>query len=100
MKKTELIKAVAKKADYTTASVREMLTALEEVVVEALKKSGRVEIPGVVILKLAHTKARKAGTRTIFGVTRKVGAKAAGLKVKARVKKTVQEQVTASKKRR
>lgn len=99
MKKGELIKAMVKRTDYTAASIKEVLGALEEIVVEALQKSGKVEIPGLVIVKVVRTKATKAGKKVIFGELRKVPAKPAGIKVKARVKKTVQQAVKGAKTR-
>ena len=98
MTKQQLVKEISKRADYTTKSVKEMLAALEEAVIAALRKEGRVELPGLVILKVVKTRATKAGNRVIFGVTKRVGAKPAQLKVKARAKKTLKEAVVKGKK--
>ena len=99
MKKGELIKALVKKTDYTSASIKEVLSALEAVVTEALQKSGRVEVPGVAILKVVRTKATKATMKSIFGEMRRVPAKPAATKVKARVKATLQKAVKGAKSR-
>jgi nucleoid DNA-binding protein len=99
MKKGELIKAMVKKTEYSAAVIKEILSALEETVTEALQKSGKVEIPGVAILKVVRTKAQKATTKVVFGEQRRVAAKAASIKVKARVKKVMQEAVKGAKSR-
>lgn len=98
MTKMELVREISKKTDYSVASVRAMLAAMEAAIVSALKKSGKVEVPGVAILKVVRTKATKAGQRRIFGEMRRVAAKPASLKVKVRAKKTLKDAVMSGKK--
>ena len=50
MDKTDIIKAVSEKTDFTQASVSAVLSALPEVIIEGLNADGKVQIPGICIL--------------------------------------------------
>lgn len=58
MTKQEIISAIADKTGHTKVAVGEILEALPETLLGALKESGRVTIPGVGIASVKHRPAR------------------------------------------
>lgn len=96
--KTGLAKILADKADHGVSSsqVGHVLNALSEVAKSEVKQGRPFQIPGVVILRVDHKKARKA--RTIPnpfkpGEKMKVKAKKAHNVVKARIVKAIKTAV-------
>ena len=63
--------------------VEAVLTTLKGIATREVTKSGLVELPEVVVLKLKHKAARPAGKRMMFGKEVKVAAKKASKVVKA-----------------
>merc|ERR1719359_468208 len=68
-----------------------VFSALQNLVPDAVKKNGKFTIPGVVMVKLRHKKARPAGKRMAFGKLVHVKAKAACKVVKCFAPKTLKD---------
>ncbi len=89
MRKTELFETLSQISDFDTYTVKRVMASLEEVIQRSLSPNGIGEftLPGIVVLRSIHKKARKAGTpvrnpRT--GEMMKGKAKPASFKVAAR----------------
>ena len=83
---TQLVAAVADRADMTKADARRALTALEEVVLEELGNAQKVRLAGVVQLTVRvkpATKARK-GRNPATGEEITIAAKKASVDLRAR----------------
>lgn len=59
MNKTELLKAVAEKADLTQKQANAVYDAVFEVVKGALKEKDKISLPGFVSVELKHKPARE-----------------------------------------
>lgn len=59
MTKQDIINAIAAKTGHTKAAVGEVLDALPDTLIGALKESKRVTIPGIGIASVKHRAARK-----------------------------------------
>lgn len=92
--KTELTDYILDKAvrDLTAADVKEILTCIDEVVMDAISQCERVKV-GNVIIEPKVKKATKArmGRNPRTGEEVKIGAKAASVRVTARVSKSLKE---------
>jgi nucleoid DNA-binding protein len=83
---TQLIAAVADRADMTKADAKRALTALEEVVLEELGNAQKIRLAGVVQLTVRikpATKARK-GRNPATGEEITIAAKKASVDLRAR----------------
>ncbi len=83
---TQLIAAVADRADLTKADAKRALTALEEVVLEELGNAQKIRLAGVVQLTVRikpATKARK-GRNPATGEEITIAAKKASVDLRAR----------------
>lgn len=60
MTKTELIKATAAKAEKTIKETGEIVTALQEVIMETLKAGEDIRVPGFGSLEVKDVPARDA----------------------------------------
>ena len=73
MKKTELVKAIADKTEFTQASVAEMLNAFTEIVVKSVKKGDPVQLVGFGTFESVKRKAR-TGVNPATGAKIKIPA--------------------------
>merc|ERR1711994_548265 len=83
MTKTALADEIAGKTELKRKVCLAMLQTLAEVVTREVKKTGKVTIPGVAMLKTRRKPATKAGKREMFGEVQIVKAKSAKTIVKA-----------------
>merc|ERR1719229_1676118 len=81
--KTVLAEAVAGSTDLKRSDCVKVFSALADVVAIEIKKTGKVTIPGVAMLKTRTKPATKAGKREMFGKIVLVKAKPAKKVVKA-----------------
>merc|ERR1719277_1769058 len=93
MTKSALAEAVAAETELKRSEVMKVINSLGEVATAAVKSSGKVTIPGLVMIKTRKKAATKAGKREMFGKVVLVKAKPATTVVKAfavaALKKTV-----------
>merc|ERR1719352_227953 len=78
-----LAEAVATTTELKKSDCMKILTSLAEVVTKEVKKTGKVTIPGVCMVKTRVKPATKAGKREMFGKVVLVKAKPAKTVVKA-----------------
>jgi nucleoid DNA-binding protein len=78
-----LAEAVATATELKKSQCSKVLTSLAEIVAKELKKSGKVTLPGVAMVKTRLKPATKAGKREVFGKEYLVKAKPARTIVKA-----------------
>merc|ERR1740121_296044 len=81
--KTGLAEALATATELKKSDCAKVLTSLAEVVTKEVKKTGKVTIPGLCMIKTRVKPATKAGNREMFGKVVKVSAKPAKTVVKA-----------------
>lgn len=89
LSKTDLTEAGAKGAGISKAAAAKALNAMLEAMTSALKKGGKVTLPGFVSIKVAMRKAR-AGVNPRTGAKLKIPAKKV---VRFRAGKTLAEKV-------
>merc|ERR1719456_1684932 len=80
--KSAIADALAAATESKRSEMAKVLDALAELAAKEAKSTGKFTIPGVVMVKTKHKKARKAGKRMAFGKMVKVKAKAAHTVVK------------------
>merc|ERR1711977_558616 len=85
---------VAEKAGLQTKQVKVVLSAIGDLGVTELKKSGKFTIPGLAIIKLKQKPATPAGTRSMFGKVVKVKAMKASKRVKVFAAKSFKDAAT------
>merc|ERR1712167_550897 len=78
-----IISQVAEKAELKPKQVRAVLSELREVAYKEVAKTEKFVTPQLVMLKLKHKPARKAGKKMMFGKEVRVAAKPASKVVKA-----------------
>merc|ERR1712151_239629 len=78
-----LAEAVATSTELKKSGCMKVLTSLAETVGKELKKTGKVTLPGIGMVKTRVKPATKAGKREIFGKVVMVAAKPAKTVVKA-----------------
>merc|ERR1719229_2023582 len=78
-----LAEALATSTELKKSDCSKGLTSLAEVVTKELKKTGKVTVPGICMIKTRVKPATKAGKREMFGKVVKVAAKPARTIVKA-----------------
>merc|ERR1712050_93182 len=83
MTKTEIAKAIAEEHELKTSTAGKIMNSLAEIVSKEVKSTGKVTIPGVVMIKTRFNPATKATQREIFGKMQTVKAKPARTIVKA-----------------
>merc|ERR1719148_505540 len=83
MTKTGLADALATATELKKSDCAKVLTSLAEVVTKEVKKTGKVTIPGIAMIKTRVKPATKAGKREMFGKVVMVAAKPAKTVVKA-----------------
>merc|ERR1719401_225755 len=83
LSKGGLADAVATVTELKKSDCMKILTSLAEVVAKEVKKTGKVTIPGVCMVKTRVKPATKAGKREMFGKVVLVKAKPAKTVVKA-----------------
>ena len=83
---TQLLNAVADRADLSKAEAKRVLDALEDVVLEEIGNAQKVRIAGLVQLNVRVKSARKArkGRNPATGEEITIGAKPASVDVRAR----------------
>merc|ERR1719412_664415 len=75
LNKTAIADAVAGKTDLKRKDCVSVLNTLADVVRAEVKKTGKMILPGIVMVKTRVKPATKAGKREIFGEVRMVKAK-------------------------
>merc|ERR1719337_771084 len=80
---TDIVKGIAEKTELKPAVVKGVFAALQTLAYAEVKKTEKFVIPHLVMLKLKHKPATKAGVKTMFGKEVKVAAKPAKKVVKA-----------------
>merc|ERR1719453_556877 len=88
-----LAATLAAKTGLTPKDVKGGLDALKDVAYSEVGKTEKFTIPQLVMLKLKHKPARKAGKKMMFGKEVKVGAKKASKVVKAFAAKPLKDSV-------
>ena len=78
-----LAEAVAGLTELKKSQCSKVLTSLAEVVTKEVKKTGKVTLPGICMVKTRVKPATKAGEREVFGKVVMVKAKPARTVVKA-----------------
>merc|ERR1719168_341448 len=81
--KSGLADELAVKTELKKSVCLKVITSLAEVVTKEVKKTGKVVLPGVCMLKTRVKPATKAGKREVFGKVVMVSAKPAKTIVKA-----------------
>merc|ERR1712127_765527 len=81
--KGALAEAVATATELKKSDCLKVLSSLAEIFPKELKKSGKVTLPGVCMVKTRVKPATKAGKREMFGKVMMVAAKPAKTIVKA-----------------
>merc|ERR1712187_717532 len=82
LSKSGLAEAMAEKTELKKSACLKVITSLAEVVTQEVKKTGKVMLPGVCMLKTRVKPATKAGKREVFGKVVMVKAKLAKTIVK------------------
>merc|ERR1719247_59181 len=93
MNVSDLTKAIAQKTGLQTKDVKGVLGELQSIAYAEVKKTEKFVIPQLVMLKLKHKPATKAGKRLMFGKEVKVAAKPAKKVVKAFANKALKDSV-------
>merc|ERR1712083_761927 len=81
--KSGLAEAVATATELKKSECMKVIASLAEVVTKEVKKTGKVTLPGMCMLKTRTKPATKAGKREVFGKVIMVKAKPAKTVVKA-----------------
>jgi len=81
--KTAIADEIAAKTELKRKDCMAMLQCLAEVTAREVKKTGKIVLPGIAMLKTRRKPATKAGKREMFGETVMVKAKPAKTIVKA-----------------
>merc|ERR1712066_105080 len=83
MTKSALVNELSEKTELNRKTCDSILQCLAAVTEREVKKTGKITIPGVVMLKTRRKPATKAGKREVFGKVVLVKAKPAKTIVKA-----------------
>merc|ERR1712151_820563 len=83
MTKTEIAKAIAEEHELKNSTAGKIMNSLAEIVSKEGKSTGKVTIPGIVMIKTRFKPATKATQREIFGEMQTVKARQARTVVKA-----------------
>merc|ERR1719172_431225 len=90
---TDIVKGIAEKTELKPKDVKGVFAALQTLAYAEVKKTEKFVIPQLVMLKLRHKPATKAGKRMIFGKEQVVKAKPAKKIVKAFAAKPLKDHV-------
>lgn len=91
MTKSELIKAIAKKASLTEAQTNEAVKALTDVITDALAEGDKIQLPGLLTAETVERPARN-GRNPRTGESMTIPAhKAVKLSASSTLKKAVSE---------
>merc|ERR1739848_597347 len=88
-----IVAQVAEKTELKAKQVRAVFAELREVAYAEVAKTEKFTIPQLVMLKLKHKPARKAGTKMMFGKEVRVAAKPASKVVKAFAAKSLKDSI-------
>ena len=88
-----IVSQVAEKTELKPKQVRAVFAELREVAYAEVAKTEKFTIPQLVMLKLKHKPARKAGTKMMFGKEVRVAAKPASKVVKAFPAKSLKDSI-------
>ena len=88
-----IVSQVAEKTELKPKQVRAVFAELREVAYAEVAKTEKFTIPQLVMLKLKHKPARKAGTKMMFGKEVRVAAKPASKVVKAFAAKSLKDSI-------
>jgi len=90
---TDIMKKIGEKTDLKPKEVKAVFDELASICYTEVAKTEKFTIPQIVMLKLKHKPARKAGKRVMFGKEVKVAAKKASKVVKAFAAKALKDSV-------
>lgn len=93
MTTNEFMSVIANAADIPMKTAKTVWEHVTDNVAHELKKTGEFKLPGICKLVVKKVPARKACTKMVLGQMRDLPAKPASKKVKARVLKTLTDQV-------
>merc|ERR1719453_1822024 len=88
-----VVNSIAEKTELKPKEVKSVLSALNDVAYKEVAKTEKFTIPQLVMLKLKHKPARKAGKRMMFGKEVRVAAKPASKVVKAFPAKSLKDSI-------
>merc|ERR1712124_179121 len=88
-----IVSQVAEKTELKPKQVRAVFAELREVAYAEVVKTEKFVIPQLVMLKLKHKPARKAGMKMMFGKEVRVAAKPASKVVKAFPAKSLKDSI-------
>ena len=91
MPKSEIFGAIEAKCGVKKKDVKAVFGALESIIPDQLKATGKFTIPGITMIKLKKKAATKATTRLMFGEMKKIGAKPAKTLVKCYTVKALKD---------
>merc|ERR1712032_25150 len=83
MTKSEIAKAIAEEHELKNSTAAKIMNSFAEIAAKEVKSTGKLTIPGVVMMKTRFKPAMKACKKEIFGVMQEVKAKPARTVVKA-----------------
>merc|ERR1712072_1608972 len=89
----DIIKAIAGVTELKPKAVKSVLAELQTIAYKEVAKTEKFVIPQLVMLKLRHKPATKAGKRMIFGKEQVVKAKPAKKVVKAFAAKALKDAI-------
>merc|ERR1719263_460660 len=90
---TDIVKGIAEKTELKPKVVKGVFAALQTLAYSEVAKTEKFVIPQLVMLKLKHKPATKAGKRMIFGKEQVVKAKPAKKVVKAFAAKALKDSI-------
>merc|ERR1712196_286917 len=88
-----IVKTIAEKTGLKAKDVKGIFSELQTIAYAEVKKTEKFVIPQLVMLKLKHKPATKAGVRMMFGEEKKVAAKPAKKVVKAFPAKALKDSI-------
>merc|ERR1719463_768509 len=88
-----IMKTIAEKTGLKSKVVKDVFSELQTIAYAEVAKTEKFVIPQLVMLKLKHKPATKAGVKTMFGKEVKVAAKPAKKVVKAFPAKALKDSI-------
>ena len=83
MTKSDIAKAIAAETELKNSTASKIINSLAELITKEVKSTGKITIPGVVMIKTRFKPATKAYKKEIFGKLQTVKARPARTVVKA-----------------
>merc|ERR1711862_1075464 len=77
MTKSDIAKAIAAETELKNSTASKIMNSLAEIITKEVKSTGKITIPGVVMIKTRFKPATKACKKEIFGKLQTVKAKPA-----------------------